>query len=926
MARAFDGARGAVEWAVVEGAAVVGADIFDREQFAIAVDDEDVDAVDLDMAPRTLRELGDGADLGARTHGLDAIGILPSAGASTPRGTSAGVASLRCVWHRAGLVRRLLAVLLAPVALVGVPGAARAAPSAVPSRPTPLALASASTPPACPTTAELDGSLLNRSVRGMVNRANRGTAEDRFIAYLVLGIVADGDSTTIAVCDPDLVSARQPMGSISGLALTPPLGDAVGFGLRLRGAPLADRATGAAVGDRFVLPTAVGPRTTIDLAVRTAGGVRTVRLGPFAAAPTAVRVAGTSAAPVVIAELVDGQALPVPITPLEPVATKITTAVDGRSTLRIRVRTSPGAFVSASTPERSDDFRIGGFDEDGGLRVADETGRATVEVRDLSRRDREVELDVIDADRRVTSTGTCRLRWKTSVLRDVRCTLKPASGTALAARSLRGVPAGLPASGTTGPLAAVRAILHAVRSRQSPGHPRFRAVGVRPVGSAARADSARPAVAAITATEVTRLDEEATFELEESVGLFGDVNGDGRPDFGVSDPLGGASVFLSQPGGWRSIPLELDEVGDARAIADITGDGTDEFQVEYDSRIISGQRGWATAAPSSIDLRKRAGLAPGDLDLSTGLDSAIGLAGDDIPPIPFRDATGDARPELGIASPSRAGIAIFASQDLRLGVRTALPPFLATTVKDDLAALDTVVASLGAEGDAGLPRGTTAGASTVTVRGDVAVAQTSTVVSGRAGSSPTVRTTLSLGRFDGGAPWAFSPPTPPLDLAGNATLVDLDPASGQTLVLSTGESCNARNACVSRIRRVDAAGKIVGEVSTRSRSVGLTASFADDGPDADALPEVLIHDGDASYGDAAPRPGVDGPVALWRSTVSVANLSALPVLGAGTAPYVVIGPLQRWTAPNGTRSFSANVLRERRGVLSTAITLLGPLR
>lgn len=751
-------------------------------------------------------------------------------------------------------------------------GAAGAATDVVPS-PTPLAIRSAQAPPACPTAAEVDGSLVAGVVRRIVQRAARTRDEEAlFTAGLVTSVLQR--SATIAMCDPALAAAGLPLGSFSGTAAAPPAGDLVGFGVRYRTGSTATKAAGLAPGDRIVLPSA-GAQAVIDVAVRTVNGVGTVRLGPFSAPASAVRVSGTSAAPAVVAELTDGSTTQASVTVPTPVETTATARVSG-TTLRVRLRTAPGAVVQVSTPAREGSLDLfAGIDERGSLSVANAAGVANASIVELGREDRRAIISILDPDRRRGIELSCALRWKGQALRSARCV--PAASSAR--RS-----ALAPGTRTASPVSIAGRLARAAVHRRLPS-------AMRGHGAAALQIAPTPLTTAFRAAGGGGLDPDDAYEADP---LFGDVNGDGRPDFTIGDPtLGTPQLLLSRPGaGWTSVPVKgaLDEL---LSVGDLSGDGVDDFTQGYDDRIFSGRAIWATTPPAAIDMSKGVGLYADDLAIGVaGEAGGEGPLDEDGRVFPMADGDGDGRPEVGAPAGDGPGVGIFSSTGIPLGLRTALP---AVTT----AAPASAVPLLEAIGRAGLDDLLVGLAefdepSVLAVRGRVVVASTRS-----GGKERAIRSTTSVHQLAPSAPWALTGGT--VDLGGMATVRDVDPTTGESLVRTVGERCSRDGECVTRLRRLDANGRILATASLRSGGGALDARFTADGPDADTRPDVLLHDDEPVPGEK-PSPGFGGTVALWPSATAAARVDKLAVIGSRGKPLVLAGKLLTWTAPNGTRA------------------------
>ncbi len=793
------------------------------------------------------------------------------------------------------MLRFLLPFTLSALAALALPASTLAAEISVGS--SPLALTSTRPAPDCPTAQEVDGSLL-----AAASRVAAGPRPGFWDSYMAAASFTVGVAPTIAVCDPELVAAKRAPGPITGSAATPPTDDTVGFGLRMLGAPITEPGAAASAGDRFVLP-AVSARSTVDLAVRTATGAATVRLGPFASAPIAVQVTGSGGATGAVVELTDGTTAQAPIVAPRAVTPRLKAFVK-KNRLGLRLTGVPGAFLVAAQAATPGDIRVAGYDPNGVVSVAGADGVATGTVSDL-RRAKFVLVSVLDADRRAFSPQTCRLSWKERTLRRVRCAPTTAAEQAHP----------LPGDGTE-PLA-TPAFGARLRARAAPAH-RAAIDGAATLPRAA-SRTAAAVLAPVDTSIVARL-RGSDLPLDEygSEPMIGDVNGDGRPDFGVGDPFLKPMIALSGSGGWTRVPLRIDQPSLPVVVPDLTGDGIDDFAFQVEDRILAGVRAWSTVPPSVVDLSSRRLLSGGDFSVSAGGARPLGAG----PLLGFADATGDGRPELALRSINGSGFAVFASESLPLGRSSRLPTFQATALSDDIAKVRDFDDDDDDDDDDDAERDPAANEldALFPTREGALLSRTSLKVVGRV-----ARSTVSLFPVSSTAPWAHAS-LAPLVVDGLASIQDYDATTGETLIATDLEACTLRTfRCIARVRRVDASGRVTAVASARTTAIKLTASFAADGPDADGRAEVVIHDADPGSPGSS-LPGLGGTVALWSSMAPAVNFATLPVLASSGTPLVFGGPLMRWVAPGGRRHHAGYIQSGTGSKRTLTLTLLGAQR
>jgi hypothetical protein len=729
---------------------------------------------------------------------------------------------------------------------------------------TPLSMTELRDPVGCPSLADLDGT----NTVAQMSRKNGSLYNTRL------------PHTAIAVCDPDLVRAHRFLGPITGTAKASLSYDITYFGLRALGAP--ERESGYVAlhpGDQLQLPI-VGPAANIDVTVATPGGARTVRVAAAGARPTAVRVVGPDATPTLFVDRDSAASTQVAVPPVIPVPFVLKPRYHGR-TLEFGGRASPGSAITTYPLDTSFAFDDAVVGADGKLRSL------TLKLNTRSRWVTVIRQNVRD---RTTDVQGCRVRWQhgRDVIKSVRCSARTASLTAEASGvndvTVTAAPKPTPVTAAT---------------------PKASLSGRLAANAAAAGKPRPPKLATVPATTTTL---KRTSDLLQWFDLAGDVNGDGLPDASLYEwdfnPRHDQdSLLVSQPGGWRQVPVNQAADGQWELLPDLNGDGRAELRLGYDSGVATDLLAGPT--PSVLNLPKSRPAAPSDLyalyDDSTVAHQDQSWAVTPEGPIDaVDDVTGDGRPEVVLGGPAAI---ITASQDLTGATHRKLALIAPLRV-------DALQTRSGSTGDYAAPESADERPSITAARDArqvTSVTNGHTLVVARAaaeGHRPLVARPITISEQD--ALGRVLRSTSFTDL-GVPKLVDYDGQTGEALLIMRypGE-CPHKQSCSDRIIRVSASGVTLSTISfPRIEFFNAKAAFTPDGPDADdQLDEAVWFDrGSVSGPTAAPRwPGDRGTVAILTSTTTgTVPLTALPVLGKNGVPLQSMIDLSHAVLPNGTR-------------------------
>lgn len=644
-------------------------------------------------------------------------------------------------------------------------------------------------------------------------------------------------------CDPEAVAARRFAPPITGELATETT-DGVFWGQRyLSGEPVDGRPDGLRVGDSLSFP-AGSPSTVLDLAVATGStGTRTLRIPPAPSAPARLRVEGDAGAPTVVVTGLDGTERRVPVDPVP--AARFGAQMQRRGgTVSMRVTAPPQTIVLVTG--------LG----DPPVQLLGRSGTRTFSRRTATDRRVRVEVYLVDLLGRREFVRRCTLAARA---RRASCPAKP--------RSVAGL-RDTPLPGRFDRAQASRA-----------------AAAMQPAlgGWAARAlRRADAPVAQGTVTPVGR--NRNGFETLAP----GDLNGDDIPDFVRLLPSGegfDAGLRVSAGGGrWQNVTVRGAAFSDRLVLPDLDGDGRAELTTD-DGVIVTDA--FAAGTPKRIDLGRRRKLSPRDLvpPPETGLN-AFSFATLSAPIGAAADATGDGRPELVIGD----GPAVVMPSEAYPPGREALLARVWPIFDWKLADWD----------EQELSRG-----SSDTVFQEAKSTLAPLVIGGRLYSaSPRNRRAVSATpqtidlierRADGTIASSRS-----FLAAGWPKLIDVDPASGDALVLLVGsKACSSRtfrlNGCRAVLLRVAGSGAITSEISIiRDADSAGGAAFTNDGPDPDTGLEAIIATGDGLN---------PAPLRLWPSTRTGATpVDGLPVLSLGpTRQADSATALEHVVLPNGSR-------------------------
>lgn len=746
--------------------------------------------------------------------------------------------------------RNVVALGIAALVLASYGSTAQAAP--VRSASTPLLL-SGDLPTVCPAAPDLDGRTFTRRSRRVLPTV------DPVGAYLAIQGLSAHPAPAITICDPELAAARQLVGPFGGDAAETLDEDIVGFGIRSIGVGSHQFERSALqVGDRITLP-AVGPRAQLDLSVRTVGGARSVRIPALGAGASSVRIAGTAAAPSVVVERAGLPPAELAVKPQPRVVPTVTASVRGR-TAHFQTQAAPGTFVVvlSNAKGRASNLAVG---------QTDQSGDATpLPLRALRRGNRTAEVMFANLALRRIDRTTCVIRWTRSGdrLRSVRCRAK--AGSSAASRL---------SFGSTVPpaLAAGASALPGTRSGRL----------------------ARPTV---ETTLATVMQTDSWYEYA----LSPDVNGDGRPDaIGTDADDGRSTLVVSQPGGWRPIPLRypvdpdytLDSIPEV--VPDVTGDGRAELRTA-DGRFVTDA--FSGPAPAAVDLRATRSARPGDLDL--GGPSLTSKERNWRPRGILDDRTGDARPELVLGYGSAS--AVFASQDVVVGrVNRMATPTPLTIGRTYAFTNEDAVFDFSDSAILGAPR-----RDTLTRNGRLWTAEPAD------GPATGARSFLVRARDATGQVTASTTVT----LKGTAQLLDVDDVSGDVLISTSDPACEAAidELCEQRIDRVSAQGTTLATLDEDGIN---GAMFVADGPDLDLKVDVVAW----TAGSESPDP--DFAYVPSTSTGALTFVRLATLAAAGT-PLKQAGPTTAVVLADGSRWLGLTVDRSTRRRPATVLVLAAP--